>query len=102
VLSIARTGRPSLQQPGVLCASGQLEVHVEPVQQDEPLYRFTVTKHGRQAVRVIQIQAYNGDNMLLSGRRRGDRNIPWMQRPAPRRRLRKRQAGKPTTMVAER
>jgi hypothetical protein len=79
VLSITRTRRPSLQQPAVICASGQLEVHVEPVQQDEPLYRFTVINHGRQAVRVIQIQAYNGDKMILSGRRRGDRDVPWMQ-----------------------
>jgi len=83
VLSITRTRRPSLQQPAIICASGQLEVHVEPVQQDEPLYRFTVINHGRQAVRVIQIQAYNADKMILSGRRRGDRDVPWVQPGAP-------------------
>jgi hypothetical protein len=79
VLSITRTRRPSLQQPAVMCASGQLEVHVEPVQQDEPLYRFTVINRGRQDVRVIQIRAYNGAREMLSGRRRGDRDVPWMQ-----------------------
>ena len=28
---------------------------------------------------MIQIQAYNADKMILSGRRRGDRDVPWVQ-----------------------
>ena len=78
VLSLVRTRRASLQQPAVISASGQLEVRVEPSQDDQPLYRFTVINRGRQAIRVIQIKAYDGGREVMSGRQRGTRDLPWL------------------------
>ena len=54
--------------------SGQLLVRVEPARPDAPIYRFEVVNQSGRALRSFDFEAYQGEERILSGRRKTERN----------------------------
>jgi len=66
---------PSLAYPvSVVCASGQLDVRVDPVAPDLPAYRVTVVNLSPRALMAFNYEMYRGDEKIAGGRRKMDRN----------------------------
>jgi len=66
---------PSLAYPmSVVCASGQLDVRVDPVAPDLPAYRVTAVNLSPRALMAFNYELYRGDEKIAGGRRKMDRN----------------------------
>jgi hypothetical protein len=75
-LAIVRV-EPALALPFVAEEpSGQLEIRVEPVAANTPLYRIVLENHAARDLRAIDYSIYQGEVRLGTGRRKAERNEP--------------------------
>ena len=62
--------------PVETCASAFVEMRVEPVATGVLAYQFVIVNRSSHAVKALQFEGYSGDQRVIAGRRRAERNEP--------------------------
>ena len=76
VLSLDEFSPVPLVQPTVTSASPLLDVTVDLVRHDMPIYKVTFRNRAARAVMAVSYQAYRGEKDAISGRRKTNRSTP--------------------------